>query len=264
MADTPTAPVPGGTESNAQPIAVETTKSAQPNPQDLLARKERQLRKMQQDLHAQRQSLEAQRKQYETDYVPKSRLKEDPWSVLEDTGLDYDTLTQQMLQRPNDPMTKALQARIKALEEQHSKALEAQQQQATAQYEQAKKQIANEVSMLVDSDANFETIKTAGMQEAVVELIEQTFNSTGVLMDVTEAAAKVEDHLINEGLKLARLAKVQAKLKPPEPETPPPVKATAKSPTMTITNRMQPTTPSKSSEKDRIARAIAAFNGSKI
>jgi hypothetical protein len=105
------------------------------------------------------------------------------------------------------------------------------------------------------------------MHEAVVELIIENFNSTGVLMDVQEAAKQVEEHLVNEGLKFAQLGKVQSRLKPPVAAEPPKQQAPAPKQQAvtvqpkTLSNSM-PTAPSKkTAERERIARAIAAFKG---
>lgn len=270
MADTPTGAPIGAPETVQATNAAAPTAPKTPNAQDVLERKERQLRKMQQELQSQRAQLEAKAKSYETDYMPKSRLKEDPWSVLEEAGLDYDTLTQQLLSRPNDPVTRSLQSKLKAMEERLQREEQSKADAVRQQYEVAKKQISNEAKLLIDSDANFETIKAANAVDAVVELIEETFNQTGNLMDVQEAAQQVEEYLINEALKLAQLGKIKAKLTPAEAaaavaEKAAPVhKPKSTQPPFTITNRMQASTPSKSSEKDRMARAIAAFKGDKI
>lgn len=269
MADTPTVnAAPAAAPEQATTVAA-TTAPKQPQAHEVLERKERQLRKMQQELQQQRAALEAKAKSYETDYMPKSRLKEDPWSVLEEAGLDYDTLTQQLLSRPNDPVTKSLQAKLRAMEQRIQQDETAKQQAVQQQYEVAKKQITNEAKLLVDSDPAFETVKASGAIDAVVDLIEETFNRDGILLDVKDAAQQVEDYLINEAIKLAGLSKVKAKLAPQAPpveEKPAaaPVVPTRQKNTLTITNRMQATTPSKASEKDRIARAMAAFKGEKI
>jgi hypothetical protein len=76
------------------------------------------------------------------------------------------------------------------------------------------KQIRNDVNMLVKHDPQFETIKATNSIGDVVELIEKTFNEDGVLLTVEEAAQQVESYLVDEAIKLARLAKIQQKLAP--------------------------------------------------
>jgi len=69
--------------------------------QDIWARKERQLRKMQQDLASERKKWQDEQEQvkqrYNSDYIPKSRLTEDPLTVLTESGLSYDKLTEMLL-----------------------------------------------------------------------------------------------------------------------------------------------------------------------
>jgi hypothetical protein len=259
MADTiaPVAPVAGQNTTNS-------ADTPPANPQmDSMARKERQLRKLQVDLQKQKQDLESRAKSYETDYIPRSRLKEDPWSVLQAEGMDYDQLTQQLLQQPQDPATKALMSKIKQLEDKQSAAERAATENTQAQYTQALKQISNDVKLLIDSDPEFESVKSLGQSgiDAVTELIEQTFQADGYLMDHVEAAKKIEDYLVEEGYKMSQLKKVQARLKPveaPKPAAPAKVNPSNR---VTITQSMQ-TTPAKSnSASDRRARAMAAFLG---
>lgn len=237
------------------------------NPQmDAFARKERQIRKMQVDLQKQKQELEARAKSYETDYIPRSKLKEDPWSVLQAEGMDYDQLTQQLLAQPQDPATKAMLAKIKQLEQKQVDAERAQAENTQAQYAQALKQISNDVKLLVDSDPEYEMIKESGQMgiDAVTELIEETFNKDGYLMDHAEAAKKVEAYLVDEGFKMAQRKKVQARLQPaPKPEVPTekPRTVTSTPKITTLTHNMQTSSTAGTDAKSRRERAIAAFLG---
>lgn len=81
-------------------------------------------------------------------------------------------------------------------------------------------------------------------------------------MDVSTAAKQVEDYLVEEGLKLARLEKVKAKLNPVvEVQAQEQVKQQADTKLTTLTNKI-PTKPAgRLSEKERKERAIAAFMG---
>ena len=100
------------------------------------------------------------------------------------------------------------------------------------------------------------------MQEAVVELIEQTFNSTGELMDIADAASKVEAHLLLEAEKMSKYKKLQ-KLKTEQQTQAPEQQTQASKPIKTLTNAVQAQPTKRLSEKERIARAMAAFHGNK-
>lgn len=279
MADTPAAAAVEAVKASQTPETPASAPTASLKPVDQreqeFARKERQLRKMQQEIQAEKQRWMAERDQekakYESEYIPKSRIVEDPLSALTDLGLSYDQLTQMILTGHNsqDPAIKALRAEIRAMKDAQAKQAEEAQASTKTQYEAAVKQISNEVKMLVDANSEYESIKQAGMQDAVVELITQTFDSEGYLMDVEEAARQVENHLLEEAVRLASLSKVQQRLKPQTPETPvqEPSQAPAKpqsQPQPTLTNKMQATPTKKLTDKERRERAMAAFYGKNI
>ena len=251
----------------AEPIS-ESAPAAAVDPRDAIyAKKEQQFRKMQQQFNVERDALKAKMAEYETGYVPRSRIKESTWDVLNESGVDYNKLTEEMLNQPNmnDPATRAMMNKLKALEDKQS-AVERQQQESTQkQYSEALNAIKNEAQSLIDSDVAYETVKAEGMADAVVELIEQTWKDTNVLMDTNVAAQQVEDYLIEQGTKFANYKKVQAKLVPKAPEV---TAAAPKVPKIqtpqikTLTNNLpSQAVNSRKGEKERIARAMAAFNG---
>lgn len=248
------------------------------DPNEAFARKERQLRKQQQQMVEERkqqvqemEQLKAKIAEYESGYISRDKIKSDPWSAFNDAGADYNQLTEQLLQQPQDPVTKSLMAKIKQIEAKqlaNEQAIATKDQQA---YDNALKAIDTEARMLVDSDPEFESIKAESMHEAVTELIKQTFDSDNYLMDVRDAATQVEKHLVENALRMSQLKKVQAKLKPAEVTTippkpqPKPLAATSITP-RTITNsipRASVSTGSKSVSNERRERAIAAFYGNK-
>lgn len=252
------APTEAPATDNSAPI-VDTPVIPDSKANEAFARKERQIRKMQQDLQMQKQALEAKQRQYETDYVPKARLKEDPWSVLQEQGFDYDQLTQQILQQPNDPATKALMQKVRAMEERLSRADQTQQEQQKAAVEQAKKQIANDAKLIVDGGGDeFELLKNAEMYDEVVKRIEDEFYLSGTVRDTKEVCMELENELIEDMVRFAKLQKVQSRLMP---KTEPALAVPQKPGMKTISQQMQPSTPSRLSAKDRTARAVAAFRG---
>jgi hypothetical protein len=245
------------------PVAPETQAPPTPpadNKMDLYAKKERQLRQMQKQLAEEKQRLSAKAAEYETGYIPKSRLKESPFDVLAEAGLDYDTLAQQLMeqQNMNDPATRALMNKIKQLEAKQTAAEKAQADATEAQYNHAIKQITNDVKILVSSNADFETIKELGLEDSVVELIRETFETDGTLMDVEAACKQVEDEALEQLVKATQLKKLQSRITPKVEEPAPKLQSQPK--VTTLTNGQTQTTTKKSGEKDRIARAIAAFN----
>lgn len=228
-----------------------------------LARKERALRAQAQQLKAQADALKMKESEYQTSYISKAdlqkRLADDPMSFINEHGLSWDQITQAALnQSPQDTQIKALKAEIEALRNDQNTVKTTMNDQQTKAYEQAVNQIRNDAKMLVHSDSKFETIKETRSEEAIVTLIEETFKADGTLLSVDEAAEQVENYLIEEGMKMARLNKVKAKLMPQEAEKPAPHE---KQQLKTLTNATTASTPTRLTQKDRIERAKLAFMG---
>ncbi len=158
---------------------------------------------------------------------------------------------------------------MKAMEDKLAQAEKASTDKQAEQYQAAIKQIGNEVKLLVDGDAEFETIKTLELYEDVVARIESDFKETGIVRNTREVALEVENELIEDAIRFASLPKVQSRLKPAVVEPTPELKQAAqayKRPnnTVTITNRMQQERPKQQdSAAERRARAMAAFQGIK-
>ena len=230
------------------------------------AAKERQLRKMQQELATEKQRLTGEAERYKTGYVAKDRLTSDPLSALEEAGITSDKLSELLMNAPNtnDPTVRMLRAEMKRLQDKQDFFDKKQQEETQQRYDNATKQIGREASMLVDSDPNFETIKATGKADEVTKLILEEFNTTGVLLDVKEAAQRVEDRLVDEGMKYASVSKIKSRLAPQaEPAEQKQAVTQSQPQVRTITQNMTPTTSTGNSEKDRVARAIAAFSKSK-
>lgn len=269
-------PVPAGqpdTNEEVTPQEEVTKPNEQLDPKfAALARKERQLRKMQQDFLAEKNAFKQQQTQGQQDELTtlKQRLLKDPMAVLNEHGVSYDQLTNAILNqpKPEDVKYDKLQADIQALRNEQKKLEESAQQNQQKSYEQAVNQLTNDVKLLVDSDEAFDTIKQLGENgiNGVVELIKHTFEEKGTVMDVHEAAAQVEDYLVGEAIKLASFKKVQARLKPAEepkvPELPQSQKLQQALQQKTLTNAITTSSqPRRLSERERVERAKLAFMG---
>ena len=264
MSVTPTAPTPnapGQTNINEAPAPAATpeTKPELISPKfAALARKEKELRRAVEAQRAREEQLKSKESEYQTNYVPKSRLLEDPLSALSELGITYDQIVQMALKPQKDPTIAALEKEIQALKKTSEDNTTSMQAQQAAQYEQALNQIRNDTKQLVSANAEFETIKSQGAEEAVVKLIEETFKADGFVMSIDDAAKAVEDYLVEEGLKYAQLSKVQARLKPKVEEQPP---QQGTQPIKTLTNAATAAPSTPLSAKDRRQRAILAFKG---
>lgn len=222
-------PVKSATTEDTEPKAPEKDPEVVKQYQEI-ARQERILRakaqKQQQELQQQKAAIEAQKtaldarsKEYESGYISKDRFKADPISTLEEMGLSYEEITQQMISRqPKDPRVEAtisrLEAKIAQLESKTAEVETNAKQAQTDSYQAALRQIETDVKKLVTSDPEaYEAIAKTNSIKDVVELIEQTYQKDGILMTSAEAAEEVENYLIEESLsQVSRIDKIQKRL----------------------------------------------------
>jgi hypothetical protein len=268
---------PGPVEGLRQPDTLVDAVKVDPAPKEELvspkfaelARREKLYNEKRKQFEAKEAELKSREAQYQSadDYKAslKGKFTQAPLEALSELGLSYDQITQMVLNqpKPEELQYQELQKEIKALRAAQEKSVTDAQSAQTAQYQQAVNQIRNEVKMLVDSDETYDSIKVMGAQDAVVELIEETFKQKGHLMTIEDASKEVEEYLVEEAFKMASLKKVQARLKPAEVSTD---LATAKAkqgevPMKTITNTVSHGATKPTSQKERRERAILAFQG---
>jgi len=242
----------------------------------LLARREKQIRQREQQIRAKELAIKAAEDAArsatpakpaldESKYVPKDRLTQDPFTVLNELGLTYDQLTELALNAPKPEQLammneiKTLKAELQAVKGETEKTQKSIEEQNTKSYQQALNDIKHQVTRLVSSDPAFETIKATRSVGDVVELIEKTYNEDGILMTVEEAAQQVEDYLVDEAVKIARLNKIQQKMKPATTltsQTKPNGQSPQQPQMKTLTNSVSSSRPLSAKE-----RALLAFEG---
>lgn len=184
-----------------------------------IQRQEAQYKQREAALVARESELQSKSEMNQKGFVDINKLKNDPIGTLQDLGVTYDELANQMMNPTKiDPRLQAhidrLQAKIETLEKGTTETNERVSKQQQQAYDQAVKQIELDTRNLVNSDPNFETIKATGSTKDVVELITETFNKDGILMTVEDAANEVENYLIEEAMKLTKIEKIKRKLQP--------------------------------------------------
>ncbi len=209
----------------APPVKEETPLSSQ---YAQLARKEKAMRMQAQQVKAQEAAIAAREAKLaareaamDGDYIPKERLSKEYIKVLQEQGISYDQITQDMLNQPTQEsqVISRLEAKIAALEAGQEEAKKSSVTQQENAYKQAVANIKNEAKQLVYSSDEYETVKATNSVDDVVELITETFKSgmgdeypPGTLLTVEQAAKLVEEHLEEEAYKLAQLNKIQKRL----------------------------------------------------
>ncbi len=222
------APPPSGLAEGAEPVqvdhSVETPKPAtEANSEPLspqfvaLARRERQIRKAQQDLKAAQDAW----KQEQAEYIPKKQLTSETLKVLSEAGITPDKLVElQINQAASQDPQQILLNRIAELESKLNGIVDPENGELAkrdkAAYDQVVSQIRQDAKLLVDSNPSFGTIKSEGKLDDVVTLITRVFDEEGIALDVEEAAQLVEDKLSENLYKryeqLSKYEKIKAKL----------------------------------------------------
>lgn len=213
-------------ESKAETKTTEEPLSSQ---YAILARKEKALRAREQQLRSREEAAkksadEASKPKAptfdESKYISRDKLLEDTIGTLSELGLSYDDLTQRALNGPSPEQLqqqtyiKKLEARLAQIEEKQQETFKTFEQRDLDSKNQMVSQLRSETKRLVESNEAFETIRETGSINQVVELIERVFAEDGDILSVEEAAQAVEDHLVEEALKLARIKKIHQKLQP--------------------------------------------------
>lgn len=223
-----------------------------------LAKEKRALQAMKRELDAQKAALETPAASTTPSERTKEQVTADLLNDLRKGTLTYDDLTQAIMsQGQQAPEIAELRAEIKALKEGLDKTQSERDQSARAQVE---RQILEDVNQLVAHGDEYEAIREAGYQKQVVALIGKVFDQENKILDTAEAAKLIEDELIEESLRFAKLKKVQGRLTPAQEAQ---VQQAAKAPApntkimRTLTNRDGVS----SASMDRKARAMAAFRG---
>jgi hypothetical protein len=214
-------------------------------------------------LLAKEEAFKAKETEYQSKYISKDKLSQDTLNTLAEAGLTYDQITELML-TSNSPERKAqseyekrLDAKLLDLERKQQAAAKAVENQQSAAYQQAIKQIKSDTTQLVTGNPEFETIKETNSVNDVVELIERTFKQDGILLSVEDAAKQVEDYLVEEAFKLTKLKKIQQRLTPaPKPAEVKQIPTKQPQTLKTLTNAV-----SSSGRVSSRDRAIAAFKG---
>jgi hypothetical protein len=168
-----------------------------------------------------------------------------------EAGITYDQLAEAVLAQQSGPSSeiRALKDEIKALKEGVDQKFT---ERTTQEEKQVLAEMQREASQLVAQGDDFELVRETRSVPDVMRLIEQTYRKTGEVLDVQEALSLVEQELVNESLKVARLKKVQSQLAPAEPAQPQAQQRTMR----TLTNRDTANVPMTPKQ-----RALAAFRG---
>jgi hypothetical protein len=179
-------------------------------------------------------------------WIDPAQLKSEPLSVLLNAGVTYDQLTEAILSSQGNPEINALKAEIQALKEGVDNRFT---EQTTAQERQVLAEMQREATQLASTGDTYEMVRETNSIPDVMSLIERTYRETGEVLEVSEALQLVEDHLINESLRIASINKVQSRIAPSQ-------QPLQQQQMRTLTNKDNARV-----QETRKARALAAFHG---
>lgn len=238
-----------------------------------LARQEKAIRAKAREIKAREEALKSREQEVEQSYVPKSkiqeRLQQDPMGFLSENGISLDQMANLLMNgpKPEELYAQRLESEIKAIKSDQEKTKTQFAEQQKKAYDQAVNQIRTKTKVLIDADPAYEMIKAEEASEAVVELIRETYEQEGFVLEIADAAQQIEDYLLDEALRKAQIGKVKARLTPQEPEIPEATKTSnpkqtiTQTPMKTLTNAQAANSSTSLSARDRRDRAILAFQG---
>ena len=232
----------------------------------MLTRKERELREQHSKLKQQQERL--------TKFDEVERLaKDDPLAFLERFGLNYDQITQRLLNSPDaaDPNARKLQELERRLAERDEREAKAAKEAEEKNRNELLNSARREVKQLVDSKPDeFELIRAQGKHDLVLEVQAEYYGTHEKWVDFETAAKWVEEHLekeVDEEVeRLLNLKKIQSRRAsrqvPQAPGAQPPSPGTqAPKPGLSANHapQMIPTSPGPVSDDELMARARQAW-----
>lgn len=163
-----------------------------------LARQRRALQVKQRELEEREKALSGQNKGQDLE----ARLKSSPLSVLQELGVTYDQLTNEILQSQNgNAEVLALKAELEALK----KGIDTKfAEKDTAQEEAVFSHMKLNVDRLSDG-SEYRLIKESKSQDDVLDLIRRSWKEKGEVLDEEEAMQLVEKELREDARRYAKL-----------------------------------------------------------
>lgn len=249
-ASAPQVGIPDPSDPAARPEATEPL-----SPQAAaLARQRRSLQVKERELAAREAALKTA-PAAQAGGIDLARLKAEPLSVMQEHGITYDQLAQQILasqQGVSPEQFRALQAELATVKDSFKQELTQRDQAGRAEAIKAMTQEAQD--LVAQGGEEFEVVRATQSVPLAIKLIERIYDEKGIVMDVRAALAEIETERLADILKVNGLKKVQGQMQPkvavpaPAPQPRPPMR--------TLSNRDTASAPMSAKQ-----RALAAFWG---
>ena len=208
-------------EEVTENVAPATEEVAQEPPPDFskqfsaIAKKERSLRKREEAL----KGLEARIKELESGSGQLSEIQkmaaENPAALLGRLGINYDELTQQVINEGAPTPEQGLKLENSKLRERLEKlesVYESQQEESKRiKMDKARNTLIDNVKTFIDNDDQYELVKHEGAYELVAEIMQAHFIKNEEIMPYSDAARIAENHFEAESERFLGSKKVQEK-----------------------------------------------------
>jgi len=232
-----------------------------------LAKKEKRILSEKQAVDARVKELEEKLKLYEQFESKKKEAKTNPLDYLSEAGLSYDELTQFMLNggKPKEKdKTSELEQKLNAFMEQAERdkksQAELQEKQLQEQEEKVIQQFKDNVKKHIEAKKDtYELVNLYDAQDLVISTIEAHYEKTQEILDLDDAASKVEEYLEGEAKKIANTNKFKDKFKLDDVKK----DSVEKKDSVTLNSNLNassvPSSLPAHTENERIKRALAAL-----
>ena len=153
-----------------------------------------------------------------------SLAKDNPAQLLDRLGIDYDVLTQQIINEGNPTPEQTLSRENDALKKRLEK-LEAIHEQREAEatrrkHEGARNQLIDNIKKFVDDSGDYELVAHNNAFDLVAEVMQQHYIATkdpvtgrGEILEFSKAAQAVENHIESEAERYVSSKKIQNKIR---------------------------------------------------
>jgi len=196
-------------QEEVQEVAQEAEAAPEPEKPDfsrqfaVIAKKERELRRREEHV----KELETRIGDLEKGNSQLGSLRElardNPAKILQELGISYDDLTQQVINEGNPTAEQELKSENTVLRERLEKLesvyKERQEVEENQRMETAQKQLVDNIQKFVNDSDGYDLVQSKGAYDLVAELMRQHYIQTKEIMEYSRAAQVVEDYYESEG-----------------------------------------------------------------
>ncbi len=195
----------------------------------------------------------------------KERIKGNALEFILEHGGSYDQLTNEVLKSMEGggpALTKVeqdLRTELKTLRDELSEYKKTQTDSKTSETDRSIARMQTQADQIIATDDAYQLIRETNSNSEVSDLIKRVLKEDGEVLSVKDALDLIENDLLEESLKFARIKKVQSQLTQQQTQASPGQDGGRSPQLRTLSNR-----DTASPIIDRKARAIAAFHGKKL